>query len=817
MYVDTTKLAKPNETIQEHTDHILQVGTTLLDVYASVVDNLAQKLPEVFFTKTTSEDRKEEITSFILGILRFHDYGKINPAFQEHIKREKSHDKTQRKHAIYSFYLWLIRTMETSLSESAFLIRSMIGFACITGHHGSLKELSKEVKEKEFRVISETIDEMKSWDCVDLEEINDLKDALEDFKYENLYIDSDIAMFFCKFVFSILTVSDSISSSEIPPEDYEKIVFHLFQKNVKQTPLHEQIRSSFVFKGDEHTRLDKDKSFKELTNMNQVRTLLNQKSIGAYDKEVDIYILEAPVGTGKTLSSLSLVDEIMEQEDKKKVITVFPLNSVQTQYVETMTETIELEEKFINVINSDSLFGLDNESSELDFSINSSNLWLFERNCFANEFIITSHVRFFQTITSMKRKESLGFLNLANSVIILDEFQNYPPKYWFSIWNELLLLSEMFGVKWVFTTGTFPVSESQLSDTFGRKIKKVLNEQEHEDIFTSPYVKDRCAIQLLSKNMYETPDLVAKDIIEDIRKQETIGQNQFVICASFVKQTKELYHLISEELKDYRCYFLCGRHNSRYKKELMKTIHMHNQNKTDKIILITTKTVECGMDFDFDYGYKEFDMFDSVEQLSGRVNRSNKKMNGGVKAFRLQRMKLEHEKLYTYDDLVLEGLQNKSFISLYECMYFDNKVSLPNYIRKMEELNKQFAFVGYSKEMTIIEEQDYATDILLVTETNEEDLMGLIESPPENSSYADHVIHSMKLRQKLELYQVTVTNKWLLNRVGIDLIERECNGMFYFLAADESNMDRFMETYVINGIHSYLEKEPSDDATFEFY
>lgn len=814
MNIKGETLAKPKETLGEHTENTLRVGNYILDFHKETIHKISEKLPNEFFISNRS---RREVRDFILELIKFHDYGKLNPYFQSHIKGEEHYEKIQRKHSIYSFYLWLSSNIKQSLNENTLLIRTIIAYACIAGHHGSLKELNEEILQSNFRVLFKEIDFLKSWDCLSDDEIEDIKDTIEDFSYEEVIIDSSISLFLSKFAFSTLITSDSISSSEINPMEYEKAVSHLFEKDIKNTSFENKISSYPYIKKTRESPFKKDVSFKDMDNIFDIRSLLNQRSYEAYDKNVDIYILEAAVGTGKTVSSLSLTERLIKEDEKRKLISVFPLNSVQTQYVKTLTDDFEIDKETLSVINSESLFGL-KKDNETDLKVTPNNLWLFERNCFSNELVITSHVRFFDTFSSISRKNALGFLNLRDSVVIIDEFQNYPPKYWFNVWNELLLMSEMFGVKWVFTTGTFPVSEKQLTEQFGNKIKKVLTRTENNELFGSPYVKDRCAISELNKDVKEYEDMgsIASDILINLREQELRGHTQFIACMSFVKPSKSLYSLLSKELEEYTCYYLCGRHSSEYKKELIKKIHKHHENPSDKVLLVTTKTVECGMDFDFDCGYKEFDMFDSVEQLSGRINRSNKKTGCELKTFQYSRKKLENEKFYHYQDETLIKLNNKEFISLYEEMYKDNKISLSKYRNKLNEINEKCEYEKYRQLMKVIDDINYCEDILLINEDNETEFIDIIENSPIGETYPDYIVNSMKLNKKIEKYKITVTTRWLKEKLNNVLMEREINGFNYYFIHKE-NFEFEMDKYVLGDVTSFLEKDSVQEINYEFY
>jgi len=817
MNIQEELLAKPAETIREHTENVLKVASHIMSRLPHVLEKLSLSLRDNFYFGTKS--KREELEDFINELIRFHDYGKVNPVFQKHINGIPQ-PKSERQHTLYSFLMWLVHLEETCQlngNKQVFNTRSVIGCGVILGHHGSLKEVKDRFSDDHFDdLINENIPLLHTWGVLDEDEVECLEELVEDLT-ELSFGSEDIALLTCcKLAFSILVASDSIASSNIQSEEYEIAVQNLLFKDMKRTDISETIEGSPIIKHVNGSPLRATMPFSQATNLNEVRVLLNKKCVAAQSDEVFIYIMEAPVGTGKTLSSLAMANEIAKRENKQKMIAVFPLNSVQSQYKQTILEDVGIDDRHVNVINSESLFKLDfdgsgKEDEERPFEVTDSNLWLWERNFFSNELLITSHVRFFDTLVSVSRQSSLGFLGLIDSVVIIDEFQNYPEKYWESIWSEMIKLSEILGVRWIFTTGTFPVSNRQLSDTFGERVKYVLTEEEHRELFLSPFVKDRCDLEMLTENQYKSTDDLYEDLLSNIiQQEEQNGYSQFLICMSFVRHVKELYHHLHHTLEErgYTTYFMCGRHSASYKEEMLKVIKEHNkdENRQDKIVLFTTKTVECGMDFDFDYGYKEFDMFDSVEQLSGRVNRSGKRPHGGVSLFYFLRRYQDKEKLYKRDTPTLNKLQQKEFRLLYEEMYDYNKMELKKREEFMNVFHNRLMYEDYRKYMTIIEEQDYITDIYLVTNEQEETFNNILKGMPFSNDYAEKMIHSILLRKRLEPYRMTVTTKWLKTWRESYLEQVEVGGLVYF-RINEERLPEIVETYTLNGIVSYLERD----------
>lgn len=816
MNVDLTLPAKSDdqgyETIQEHTDNVVEVGFIILENFSSELERLCSDVGD----SIPFESSSPSLSDFILNLLRFHDYGKVNPYFTEHIQGS-FRETRERKHSLYSYLLWLCNENPKldDVDEGIFDFKNAVSFSVIVGHHGSLKKWEKDSDNILGNSFSYHIKNLYDWGMLNEEEEEHLNELISILLERNVPVSDSSSLTLSKFIFSVLCISDSIASSDIQKEDYSIAVDDLLGKDIQSTDVLEMITNSDISKMVDKSKLSSTDEFSNCKEMNDVRILLNKKASAAWDKDVDIYILEAPVGTGKTMSSLSLANEIVKMEKKKKIISTFPLNSVQGQYQKNMEEDIGIKEEHMNVINSESLFKVDFEfekeeknkdNPENQIKISDSNLWLFERNCFSNEFLITSHVRFFETLTSITRKSSLGYLSLFNSVVVIDEFQNYPKEYWESIWSELLRMSRLFGVKWIFTTGTFPVSNSQLTSLYGEKIKYVLSDKDNTELFNHSSVKGRSDIKKLSDEVYDDAESIGHDIVESIQNQEESDFTQYIVCVSLVNTARKLYDIVSNELKDYEIQFLCGRHSNSYKKAMVEKVTQINQDRSKKFILVTTKTVECGMDFDFDYGFKEFDMFDSVEQLSGRVNRSKKRDKGWVEVFLFDRYKMEKEKLYDRTDESLDLLRDKNFRKLFENMYKENKLELSQKEEELIQLNKTLNYEEYKKRMTIIEDDGYITDIYFVKSMNVDNFLKKVRSFETTGTFSDKIQQSIKLREKLEPFRMKVTTKWLKRQVDDTLIQQEVNGIVYFLLGDDEKFEEIVEVDEVLGISSYVEK-----------
>ena len=72
------------------------------------------------------------------------------------------------------------------------------------------------------------------------------------------------------------------------------------------------------------------------------------------------------------------------------------------------------------------------------------------------EIIVTTFVRFFETLFTNKRSEMRRLHRLINSIVILYEVQNIPVKYWEVIEESLKFLATHWDVKFILMTATKP-------------------------------------------------------------------------------------------------------------------------------------------------------------------------------------------------------------------------------------------------------------------------------------------------------------------------------------------------------------------------
>jgi len=177
-------------------------------------------------------------------------------------------------------------------------------------------------------------------------------------------------------------------------------------------------------------------SLQQNTELNKLRTKIRNEVVTNLQTNIQkgrIFELTAPTGSGKTLMLLSLASEIMKQTGAKRIIYGLPFLSI-TEQVETEVLSIfQGFEKYIQRIDSKSEnTRFETLQDELDGNpqektIKELSLIEFQENTFSYPFVITTFVRFFETLLSNRNSELLKLPNFSNCIFLLDGKPSVKP------------------------------------------------------------------------------------------------------------------------------------------------------------------------------------------------------------------------------------------------------------------------------------------------------------------------------------------------------------------------------------------------------
>jgi len=581
--IDKSILAhSPSETLQEHSD------LTLKYFYKIIKDKNLESLIDDLI-KSIDKDNFELIKTMFVDAIYLHDLGKKNPIFQArkmnnpkfkefyNSTKSTSHSKLSSDDYIRYYKQKLQGFKRLQRYRLEFILYSF-SYA-ISKHHGKLSQFEEYRKdEKEVKNYQIYLDRL-------------------DIPYFEFYILN-------KLLFSLLVSSDYYATTEYMAKfPIEK--FGLFTKKSK-IELNEKF-DSFI------------ESLPKPEGINKLRNEIFKEAENNLLKNLDknIYYLEAPTGSGKTITSINLALKLLENDvELNKLFYIFPFNTLVEQ-TKSVFEDIFQDSFDMEVINSITPIQMDKDQEEDETKYDKSYI---NRLFFHSSTIITTHVALFNILFGTSKEDNFSLWQLANSVIILDEIQSYNNRLWWYMVEFFDRYAKLLNMKIIIMSATLPKIDYFLEkkDNF----VDLISADKRDEFFTSHYFKDRVKVDfsLLKEGKIELDRL--EEFFSEVK-----GDYQKILFEFITKQrAREFYNQIKEIYDNV--YELSGDDNKAYRQYII------NKTKEDKpIIIVATQVIEAGVDIDMDLGFKDISTLDSEEQFMGRINRSCKKENAKVYFF----------------------------------------------------------------------------------------------------------------------------------------------------------------------------------------
>lgn len=730
--------------------------------------NLDKKINEMIKQTFRIDDiLAQKIYDLFKSAIYYHDIGKINPIFQKEKMGndlDLKLDRIDSTHAALSARIYIDYTQK-AIDEEVNTPKDRMILYCMTyyfgyiisRHHTNLEgisELEEAIKDKNIP----QIDDSKN------ETYETLLKKIEIF-IKTIKPDSIGLYVLCKLLYSCRVIADFYATYEYMtgnkvPVDTQKND-DLF-KQYKQSKLINGIRE--YEKGniqlDGINKLRSDIFFEAEKNL-----LSNQNN--------DIYYIEAPTGSGKTNMAINVARILYENNSNiKSVQYIFPFNTIIEQTAYTFDNYFE-EYQDYTVINSINSMVKDG-NEQLDYEM------AYMKNAFRQyPIVITSHVNLFNTLFGNGKEANYALYHLVDSVIVIDEIQAYSNKIWAEMIEMFSKYSSMLNIKFVIMSATLPRLDKLLKKTITKFYPLVSDTKKY---YQNQLFKNRVVLNfdLLDKKI----DL--DDLINEILKYKY--KKVLVECIK-KKTADELYNRLQGKVQNV--YIITGDDNKYRRNEIIKITK-----KDEPLILISTQTIEAGVDIDMDIGFKDISFIDSEEQFIGRINRSSKKKNCIAYFFNLDDAKIiygnDYRLQYSLEKAEVRiWLQNKEFDKFYdkilERIYEETKQYTNKNIEKFYNYCSNINFNKIQKTMQLINSQTMQLFLNYTIKVNGEEIRGedifikykklYLDS---TIGYAEKEIKLSQISEKLNLFIYAVyENK-------ANMIQGEKFGdMFYVENGDE--------------------------------
>ncbi len=378
-----------------------------------------------------------------------------------------------------------------------------------------------------------------------------------------------------------------------------------------------------------------------------------------------ILSINIPTGSGKTLASLKVAQDLMQKHPQlERIIYCLPFTSIIDQNFKVFKKVLEHNNitprsdmllphhHLVELVYTGELKELREDRAE--FMIETWN----------SELVVTTFVQILMSFLSNRNRNLKRLHRVANSVLILDEVQTIPRKYWKLLNHVLTQISEQLNVYLILVTATQPLifnpAAAEISELASSKLRwfEMINR----------VTLDRSALSD-EIDIGQLGGIVCEDRAADP------SLNRLVILNT-IKSSLALHSHLAERLPPDKLLYLSSNIIPAHRLERIEKIRSSEQKG---LVIVSTQVVEAGVDIDVDVVYRDLAPLDSIIQSCGRCNRNARNKNGVVRLFRLNDGNRQYWR-YIYDEVLIDytlraldrfgdQIEEKDFYSL-ACEYY---------------------------------------------------------------------------------------------------------------------------------------------------
>lgn len=344
------------------------------------------------------------------------------------------------------------------------------------------------------------------------------------------------------------------------------------------------------------------------------RALVLQACLQAAKTPERLRSLSAPTGGGKTLASMAFaLQRAIDDPSIRRVIVVIPYLSIIEQnakvYRDALADSVVLEHHSGNVTSESSTETPDRQQ-------------LLNRLATENwdaPIVVTTSVRFFETLFSNRPSDLRRLHNIARSVVILDEVQTLPRRLIGPILDMCQSLARDFGITFVFATATQPAFERHQENPRDQRwprgtVSPIIPPDMEHRLFAT--------LQRVQNPVW--PDKGEKTSDDDLCR--AVLQERSALCIVNTRHhARTLFQLITRQsspgaVETGRLVHLSNLMCPRHRMQTIDRIKTRLKSK-QPCLVVSTQLVEAGVDFDFPVVYRAMAPLDSIIQAAGRCDR----------------------------------------------------------------------------------------------------------------------------------------------------------------------------------------------------
>lgn len=368
---------------------------------------------------------------------------------------------------------------------------------------------------------------------------------------------------------------------------------------------------------------NKVSSFVCRTKLQKTRTKLQQQAFQKVDQNAEIYLMNMPTGSGKTLCSMKFALERAITGKKKRIVYIIPYNSIIDQTADVFENLFGDD---LEILRHQSTFSYDKKDLSESYILAAKSA---EENWDA-PFIITTAVQFFESVYANKRKKLRKLHNMAESILIFDEAHLMPQKYLQPCLQAISYITRYLNSEALFLTATMP-NFKQLMNTYVFSDSKVV------DLIT-----DTSDFKIFRKCSYE---YLGEVNLEKLMISKAVYPSTLIIVNER-KTARQIYEECTGE-KYHLSTYMTPYDRRRVIDDIRKSLNQLEEdfpNNIDvpeerRITVVSTSLIEAGVDLDMHTVFRELTGLDSILQAGGRCNREGKRASAKTFIFEMKKEK----------------------------------------------------------------------------------------------------------------------------------------------------------------------------------
>lgn len=563
----------------------------------------------------------------------FHDLGKMNTNFQDKLKDDRE-SKGYANHAYLSAFgfFCFINTNRSYLLEALgenYENKLVAIIVIIAKHHGNLPDfkmpINKDECESLFKFINEKphipTTEFIRYFLPNIQEfvLSDNLKIQQVFKDKVYYKpnDKNLETFLdTQFAFASLIQSDKTDAGDLELEEDRK-------KTSLFCASYEQKINDYL-----HT-------LRAVSDLNKLRTeirieVTQRIQLLLQTTNQRVFALTAPTGAGKTLMLLSLANEILREKNKDlRIIYSIPFLSI----------TEQVEKECLKIFGDEFVKRIDSKSTDERFQKLQKEVETnpdkakeimtakFVEDIFLSPFVITTFVRFFETLVSNVNSTLLKLPSFSNCIFLIDEIQSLPPRLYTFFVAYLTEFCKRHNSYCIVSTATMP--HFTIENKEAQKLFK--NYSKPNELLSLDYFNHKLF------NRYKIEQDTRRIDICHLTEMVLNEKQSVLVIVNTIDDSRELFVELSNSLGKDELVLLNTHftpNDRKYKIDYVKLRLQYGR----KIILISTQLIEAGVDIDFPVLYRDMAIIPSIIQSAGRCNRNGKLPElGRVVVFNLEK------------------------------------------------------------------------------------------------------------------------------------------------------------------------------------